>query len=159
MQGNFLYTVLVVAFDESIKSATRISSIYSFASVITGLILGGIVFMVRRLKRFIVVGTCLFMVAFELLIHYRGGTSDSSYFGVIRAQICLGIAGGMFPYPAQASIQAATKHERKSTKTSRSHGPVINCLQTSLSLHASISRHMTLEVRSVTPSLMPCGNR
>jgi SIT family siderophore-iron:H+ symporter-like MFS transporter len=111
MQGDFLYTVLVVAFDESIKSATRISSLYSFASVLTGLILGGIVFKVRRLKPFIVAGTCLFMVAFGLLILYRGGTGSASHSGIIGAQICLGIAGGMFPYPAQASIQAATKHE------------------------------------------------
>ncbi|KAI8942966.1 ferrioxamine B transporter [Plenodomus lindquistii] len=111
MQGDFLYTVLVVAFDESIKSATRISSLYSFSSVITGLILGGIVFRVRRLKPFIVAGTCLFMVAFGLLIHYRGGSGDAAHSGIIGAQICLGIAGGMFPYPAQASIQAATKHE------------------------------------------------
>lgn len=113
MQGDFLYTVLVVAFDESIKSATRISSLYSFSSVIVGLILGGIVFKVRRLKPFIIAGTCLFMVAFGLLINYRGGTGSSSHSGIIGAQICLGIAGGMFPYPAQASIQAATKHERK----------------------------------------------
>ncbi|KAH7089591.1 siderochrome-iron transporter-like protein Sit1 [Paraphoma chrysanthemicola] len=111
MQGDFLYTVLVVAFDESIKSATRISSLYSFSSVLTGLALGAIVFRVRRLKPFIVAGTCLFMVAFGLLIHYRGGTGSASHSGIIGAQICLGIAGGMFPYPAQASIQAATKHE------------------------------------------------
>lgn len=113
MQGDFLYTVLVVAFDESVKSATRISSLYSFSSVITGLILGGVVFKVRRLKPFIVAGTCLFVVAFGLLIYYRGGSGDSLHSGIIGAQICLGIAGGMFPYPAQASIQAATKHERK----------------------------------------------
>lgn len=111
MQGDFLYTVLVVSFNESVKSATRISSLYSFSSVITGLILGLIVFRVRRLKPFIVFGTCLFMVAFGLLIHYRGGTGSASHSGIVGAQICLGIAGGMFPYPAQASIQAATKHE------------------------------------------------
>jgi MFS transporter, SIT family, siderophore-iron:H+ symporter len=117
MQGDFLYTVLVVAFDESVKSATRILSLYSFTSVLTGLILGAIVFRVRRLKPFIVAGTCLFMVAFGLLIHFRGGTGNGSHSGIIGAQICLGIAGGMFPYTAQASIQAATKHERGSWKT------------------------------------------
>ncbi|KAF2630363.1 siderochrome-iron transporter-like protein Sit1 [Macroventuria anomochaeta] len=111
MQGDFLYTVLIVSFNESIKSATRISSLYSFSSVITGLILGLVVFRVRRLKPFIVFGTCLFMVAFGLLTHYRGGTGAASHSGIVGAQICLGIAGGMFPYPAQASIQAATKHE------------------------------------------------
>jgi hypothetical protein len=30
LQGNFLYTVLIVGFDESIKSATRIASLYRF---------------------------------------------------------------------------------------------------------------------------------
>jgi len=116
MQSEFLYTILVIAFDESIKSATRITTLYSFASTITGLIVGGIVFKVGRLKPFIVAGTCLFVVAFGLLINYRGESGASSNSGMIGAQICLGIAGGMFPYPAQASIQAATKHERKCTK-------------------------------------------
>lgn len=51
------------------------------------------------------------MVAFGLLIHYRGGTSSSTHSGLIGAQVLLGVAGGFFPYPAQASIQAATKHE------------------------------------------------
>ncbi|EZF33390.1 Siderochrome-iron transporter Sit1 [Trichophyton interdigitale] len=111
MQGDFLYTVLVVAFNESIKSATRITSIYSFASVLTGVAMGVFVYFFRRLKFIIVAGTVLFMVAFGLLIYYRGGSGYSSHAGVIGAQVLLGIAGGMFPYPAQTSIQAATKHE------------------------------------------------
>ncbi|KAK8194826.1 major facilitator superfamily domain-containing protein [Phyllosticta capitalensis] len=109
LQSDYLYTVLIVAFNESIKSATRIISFYSFFSVLTGWILGVVVFKVRRLKPFIVFGTCLWMVAFGLLIYYRGGSSGHS--GIIGAQILLGIAGGLFPYPAQASIQAATRHE------------------------------------------------
>lgn len=40
----------VVAFDETLASATRISSLYSFASVITGTILGLVVRYVRYLK-------------------------------------------------------------------------------------------------------------
>ncbi|KAF2194237.1 ferrichrome-type siderophore transporter [Zopfia rhizophila CBS 207.26] len=110
-QGDFLYTVLVVGFNESVKSATRITSLYSFSSVITGVLLGLVVYKVRRLKPFILFGTALFMVAFGLLIHFRGGTSRSSHSGIIGSQVLLGIAGGFFPYPAQASIQAATKHE------------------------------------------------
>lgn len=111
MQGDYLYTVLIVAFDESIKSATRITSLYSFASVITGGLLGLVVYKVRRLKGFIVTGTVLFLVAFGLLIRYRGSPSASGYSGIIGAQVLLGIAGGLFPYPGQASIQAATQHE------------------------------------------------
>ncbi|KAL2847484.1 major facilitator superfamily domain-containing protein [Aspergillus pseudoustus] len=111
LQGTYLYTVLIVAFDESNLSATRISSLYSFSSVITGCILGFIVLKVRRLKPFIVAGTLLFLVAFGILYKFRGGTGRSSYSGIIGGEILLGIAGGMFPYPAQASIQTATKHE------------------------------------------------
>ncbi|KAF3355145.1 hypothetical protein VdG1_04357 [Verticillium dahliae VDG1] len=89
MQGNYLYTVLIVAFDMSITAATRITSLYSFVSVITGFILGFIVFKVRRLKAS----------------------------GVIGAQVLLGIAGGMFPYPAQASLQTALDHENLAVMT------------------------------------------
>lgn len=111
LQGDYLYTVLIVAFDFSIAMATRVTAFYTFFSVISGVVVSGLIFYTRRLKPFIVVGTCLFMVAFGLLIRYRGGADGSSKSGVIGAQVLLGIAGGMFPYPAQASIQAATKHE------------------------------------------------
>ncbi|KAF5664299.1 mfs sit siderophore-iron:h+ symporter [Fusarium heterosporum] len=117
MQGDYLYTVLQVSFNFSIKAATRVQSLYSFASVITGTILGLIVYKVRRFKVFIVAGTCLFLVAFGLLIRYRGDPSDSNQSGVIGAQILLGIAGGMFPYPAQASLQAYVTHERLAVMT------------------------------------------
>ncbi|KAJ3528139.1 hypothetical protein NM208_g10346 [Fusarium decemcellulare] len=117
MQGDYLFTVLRVAFDFSDKAATRITSLYSFSSVITGPILGLIVYKVRRLKIFIVFGTCLFLVAFGLLIRYRGHPSDSNKSGVIGAQVVLGIAGGMFPYPAQASLQAYVKHEQLAMMT------------------------------------------
>jgi MFS transporter, SIT family, siderophore-iron:H+ symporter len=111
LQGDYLYTVLIVAFDFSIMGATRISSLYSFCSTAMGFLLGMVVYKVRRLKGFIVFGTCLFMVAFGLLIHYRGQPTNAGQSGVIGAQVLLGVAGGMFPYPGQASIQAATKHE------------------------------------------------
>lgn len=117
MQGDYLYTMLVVAFDFSIAAATRVSSLYSFVSVITGFILGLIVFKVRRLKMFIIAGTVLFMVAFGLLIRYRGSPSSSGRSGVIGAEVLLGIAGGMFPYPAQASLQVGLKHEHLAVMT------------------------------------------
>ncbi|KAL2760198.1 hypothetical protein ACRALDRAFT_1059924 [Sodiomyces alcalophilus JCM 7366] len=117
MQGNYLYTVLIVAFDMSIMTATRVTSLYSFTSVIVGFLLGFVVYRVRRLKIFIVIGTCLFLVAFGLLIHYRGGVSGSARAGVIGAEVLLGIAGGMFPYPAQASLQTSLRHEHLAVMT------------------------------------------
>lgn len=117
MQADFLYTVLVVGFDFSIKTATRITSLYSFTSVIIGPLLGVLVYYVRRLKMFIIAGTALFLVAFGLLIRYRGSPSGDGKAGVIGAQVVLGIAGGMFPYPAQASLQVFLRHENLATMT------------------------------------------
>jgi len=117
MQGDYLYSVLIIAFDFDVMTATRVSSFYSFFSVLSGCILGLVVYKVRRLKIFIVIGTCLFMVAFGLLIRYRGDATSSSRAGVIGAQVVLGIAGGMFPYPAQASLQAGLKHENLAVMT------------------------------------------
>jgi SIT family siderophore-iron:H+ symporter-like MFS transporter len=117
MQGDYLFSVLSIAFDFDVMTATRVSSFYSFFSVVTGCILGFVVYKVRRLKIFIVAGTCLFMVAFGLLIRYRGDADTSSRAGVIGAQVVLGIAGGKFPYPAQASLQAVLKHEHLAVMT------------------------------------------
>lgn len=117
LQGDYLYTVVVVAFNQSTLSATRITSLYSFVSVLVGLSIGTLVRFIKQLKWIIVAGTCLFTVAFGLLIQFRGGGSGSAYSGVIGAQVLLGIAGGMFPYPAQASIQSCTKHENVATIT------------------------------------------
>lgn len=109
--------MLIVGFNESVKSATRITALYSFSSVVCGIILGLVVTVARRLKPFILFGVCLFMVAFGLLIHYRGGDSRDAHAGIVGAQVLLGIAGGFFPYPAQVSIQAAVKHEHLAVVT------------------------------------------
>ncbi|CAG7566340.1 unnamed protein product [Fusarium equiseti] len=110
-QGNYLYTILIVAFDFSIENATRILSFFSFFGVITGVLAGLVIFKIRRLKFIIVGGTLLFMGAFGLLIAYPGGASVSSKDGIVAAQILLGVAGGFFAYPTQASIQASASRE------------------------------------------------
>jgi SIT family siderophore-iron:H+ symporter-like MFS transporter len=117
MQADYLYTVLIVAFDFSVKTAIRVTSLYSFVSVIIGVLLGLVVFKVRRLKMFIVAGTCISMIAFGLLIHYRGMPSSDGRAGLIAAQVVLGVAGGFFPYPTQASLQAYLKHENLAVMT------------------------------------------
>ena len=107
--------VLRVAFNQSGKAANRICALYSFCSTLAGIGVGMVVYRVRRLKPFILFGTCLFLVALGLMIYYRGGVGTHS--GVIGAQILLGVAGGFFPYAAQASIQAATSHEHVAVVT------------------------------------------
>lgn len=77
----------------------------------TGCALGLLVRYLRRVKWFIVLGTCLFMCAFAVLLEYRGTAGAADKAGLIGGQFLLGIAGGMFPYPTQALVQAACKHE------------------------------------------------
>ncbi|KAL6235274.1 hypothetical protein BDW75DRAFT_230455 [Aspergillus navahoensis] len=111
MQGNYLYTVLIVAFDFSVTTATRITTLYMFTSFVVGPICGLLVYRIRRLKYFIVTGTVLFLVGFGLLIRYRSGAGGSSRAGIIAAQVILGIAGGLSPYASLASLQVSLKHE------------------------------------------------
>ncbi|KAF1849554.1 siderochrome-iron transporter Sit1 [Cucurbitaria berberidis CBS 394.84] len=111
-QADYLYTVLLVAFNESVESAARIVALYNFVSVATGILAGLLIYKVRRLKPIVMLGTFLFLVAFGLMIRYRGSTTDSSHHtGIIAAQVILGVGGGLFPYPTLVSIQAATRHE------------------------------------------------
>ncbi|KAF7180867.1 hypothetical protein CNMCM7691_010158 [Aspergillus felis] len=117
MQGNYLYTVLIVAFDFSITAATRIATLYMFTSFVVGPICGALVYRVRRLKYFIVAGTVLFLVGFGLLIRYRGGAEGSNRAGVIGAQVVLGTAGGLAPYASLASLQASLGHEQLGVMT------------------------------------------
>ncbi|KAK7420354.1 ferrioxamine B transporter [Neonectria punicea] len=110
-QADFLYTVLLVSFNFSIEAATRVASVYSFCAVAGGASLGLVIFKVRRLKPFILGGLGLWIIAYGILIHFRGGTASGSQAGVIVGQVLLGLAGGFFPYPNLAAAQALAKHE------------------------------------------------
>ncbi|CAI4059659.1 hypothetical protein N7582_001401 [Saccharomyces uvarum] len=117
MQGDYMYTVLVVAVHESIKSATRITALYSFVSVIVGTILGFILIKVRRTKPFILFGISCWIVSFGLLVHYRG--DSGAHAGIIGSLCLLGFGAGSFTYVTQASIQAsAGTHARMAIVTS-----------------------------------------
>ncbi|RYP36051.1 hypothetical protein DL767_003523 [Monosporascus sp. MG133] len=115
LQGDFLYTVLVVSFDQSIKAATRIASLYSFTSVLAGVATGFAVRSVHRVKPFAMAGTLVFILAMGLLIKYRNG--DAGVAGMIGSQVVLGVGGGLFAYPVQAMVQAAVSHEHMATMT------------------------------------------
>ncbi|KAL6876863.1 major facilitator superfamily domain-containing protein [Trichoderma novae-zelandiae] len=111
VQGNYLYTVLIVAFDFPIESATRILSFFSFFGVVSGVAVGLVIYKFRRLKHIIVMGTVLFMVALGVLIRFPGGATSSSRAGLIGGQILLGLSSGLFAYPTQASIQASASRD------------------------------------------------
>ncbi|KXH69004.1 major facilitator superfamily transporter [Colletotrichum salicis] len=117
-QGNYLYTVLVVAFDFPIETATRILSFFSFFGVFSGVLMGVVIYRIRRLKGIIITGACIFTASFGLLIVYPGGASSASQSGLIAGQIIMGLAGGLFAYPTQASIQASSDREHVAVVTS-----------------------------------------
>lgn len=116
MQGDFMYTVLIVSVNQTTKSATRITQLYSFVSVITGTILGLVVSRIRYLKPFIVFGGCIWIIAMGLMVHYRGGVDAKD--GIIGSLCLLGFGAGFFTYPTQNSIQSVTNHEYLSIVTS-----------------------------------------
>ncbi|CAE6471065.1 unnamed protein product [Rhizoctonia solani] len=115
LQGDFLYTVLAVSFDQSVTSATRITSLYSFTSVLVGAGAGLLIRKVRYIKPFVIAGTLVFILAMGLLIKFRDGSAGVN--GMIGAQVVLGFGGGLFPYPTQALVQAASSHEQMATMT------------------------------------------
>ncbi|KAH6987116.1 major facilitator superfamily domain-containing protein [Ilyonectria destructans] len=109
-QSDFLYTVLYISFDFSVTAATRVASVYSFCAVVGGASLGLVIVKVRRLQRFILGRLALWLVAYGILIHFRGGTGTGSQAGITAGQVLLGLAGGFFPYPNLEAAQTLAKH-------------------------------------------------
>ena len=115
MPNDFMYTVLIVGMNASVKAATRITSLYSFVSVIVGPILGLVVVRVRRLKGFIIFGCVCWAVSLGILFHFRGandGVESQKYLdGVIGGLCLMGFGAGFFTYSTQVSISTVTNHE------------------------------------------------
>lgn len=115
MPNDYMYTVLIVAVNELITLATRITSLYSFVSVITGSIVGLFVVKFRRLKPLIIFGIAIWFVANGLLVHYRSG--DDAHLGIIGGLVLFGFGAGFFTYATQALIQACTSHQHMAVVT------------------------------------------
>lgn len=115
MAADYLYTVMVIAVNESVKSATRISTLSSFVSVVASPFFALYITRCTRLKPYIVFGCALWMVAMGLLYNYRGG--EESHSGIIGALCVWGIGTTMFTYPVNVSVQSATSHENMATVT------------------------------------------
>lgn len=116
MPNGYMYTVLIVGMRASVKAASRINSLYSFVSVITGPLLGLLLTkVVRRTKPFIIFGCSMWFVAMGLFINFRGDNNgvQSEYYlnGVIGGLCVMGFGAGFFTYVTQVSIQTCTNHE------------------------------------------------
>ncbi|CCC71679.1 hypothetical protein NCAS_0I00110 [Naumovozyma castellii] len=83
MAADYLYTVMVVAVHESVKSATRISTLSSFVSTVASPFFALLMTRCTRLKPFIIFGCSLWMLSMGLLYNFRGG--EQSHSGIIGA--------------------------------------------------------------------------
>ncbi|EHN02180.1 Arn1p [Saccharomyces cerevisiae x Saccharomyces kudriavzevii VIN7] len=115
MAADYLYTVMIVAVNESIKSATRISTLSSFVSVVASPFFGLLMTRCTRLKPFIMSGCSLWMLAMGLLYRFRGGSESHS--GIIGALCVWGVGTTLFTYPVTVSVQSAVSHENLATVT------------------------------------------
>lgn len=119
MASGYMYTLLVVAVDESVLSATRIISISSFVSALFSPFLSIAVARSSRLKPYMLIGCALYMVAMGLLYHFRSGKQSDK--GIIGAMVVWGFGACMFTYPATVSIQSVTSHENMAVVTALSY--------------------------------------
>lgn len=119
MAAGYLYTILMVAVDETSLSATRITTLYSFVSAIVSPILGFVVSKSNRLKPYMLAGCSLYFVVMGLFYRYRVGQGAEK--GIIGAMVVWGISSCLFNYPVTVSIQSVTSHENMATVTALSY--------------------------------------
>lgn len=106
------YTYLLVAADQTTLSATRITSLAGFVSTLTAAFSGIVARYLRYLKPIVIYGFCVEILAFGLMIRYRG--AGASQGDLAAVQVVRGLGVGAISFPLQACIQSVTKHERKS---------------------------------------------
>ncbi|KAJ4305355.1 ferrioxamine B transporter [Kalmusia sp. IMI 367209] len=115
VQHTYLYIGLLVRYDESANAAARITGLYTFTSTFVGIFMGIIISITGDLRWFIRWAAILYLISFTIQIVHPGGNGNGAQFAVSCSQILLGIAGGLFPFPAMAFIQAARKHAHLAT--------------------------------------------
>lgn len=115
MPNDYMYAVLMVGLNTSPKASTRITSLYSFVSVIAGPITGIAIALFRRTKGFIIAGVCVWFISSGLLYYTRGSNDGirHEYFKniLIFSECLLGFGAALFTYTTQVSISANTNHE------------------------------------------------
>ncbi|ODV95102.1 hypothetical protein PACTADRAFT_43097 [Pachysolen tannophilus NRRL Y-2460] len=116
---DYLYTVMIIAVDESVKSATRINTLSSFVGVVASPFFGLFIVKFKRLKGFMMFGCSLWLVACGLLMKYRSG--ETSHSGIIGALCVWGLGTCFFSYPITVSLQSVTTHENMANVTSLSY--------------------------------------
>ena len=77
--------------------------------------MGVIISINRDVRWYLRFGATFFLASFVLQLIYTDGKDTRSRLAATCSQILLGVAGGMFPFPALAFVQAAREHAQLST--------------------------------------------
>ncbi|KAJ4350238.1 ferrioxamine B transporter [Didymosphaeria variabile] len=114
-QHTYLYIGLRIRYDEEKDSAIRIVGLYTFTSTLVGLFFGVIISITRDLRWYLRFGAIFYLVSFVVQYTRPSGVDNISHLAVTSSQLLLGIAGGLFPFPAMAFVQGARDHTQLST--------------------------------------------
>ncbi|KAI9635925.1 major facilitator superfamily domain-containing protein [Dioszegia hungarica] len=107
--NGYLNTFFVVAAGVDVKTATRLSTVPSFAATFIAIFASMVVRYTRRIKPIIVLGFAVQTLAFGLMIRFR--QSHNSVGEFIAVQTIKGFGIGCISFPTQAVIQSAAPHE------------------------------------------------
>ncbi|PHH71126.1 hypothetical protein CDD80_5499 [Ophiocordyceps camponoti-rufipedis] len=118
VQSNHLYVYVHYMLGRPNREATIISSLDATTSAMVGMVIGIVVMYVRRLKVFVICGTLVYFVANWLVFYSRYWATKDVEPAIIGAQILLGVAIGLFPYPALTSLQAGVNQDHLAIVTS-----------------------------------------
>lgn len=89
--------------------------LYAFTSTLFGLFMGIIISINQDVRWYLRIGAMLFLSSFILQMIKPAGIDNAARLSIICSQLLLGIAGGLFPFPAMGFVQAGREHAQLST--------------------------------------------
>lgn len=115
VQQTYLYIGLIVRYGESKDAAARTIGLYAFTSTLFGLLMGVVISIQRDVRWYLRCGAILYLSSFIIQLVRPSGADNVNRLAVTCSQIILGVAGGLFPLPAMAFVQAAREHAQLAT--------------------------------------------
>ncbi|KAF2445044.1 MFS general substrate transporter [Karstenula rhodostoma CBS 690.94] len=115
VQSTYLLIGLGIRYNNDEDSSARIVGLYTFTSTLVGLFIGVIISITRDLRWYLRFGAIIYLASFVIQYTRPSGADNVSQLAVTCSQVLLGIAGGLFPFPAMAFVQGARDHTQLST--------------------------------------------
>ena len=93
----------------SVRAAGYIANTYSFASCITGIIIGVIIRYTGRYKIWALIGIPIYILGTGLMIHFRGPQYNQGY--LIMCQLFVAIGGGIISFLTMLAVMSVVTHQ------------------------------------------------